>query len=86
MDKLPEINSEVIEPYLKAFLMENIEGVAFGLYTPDEARQSLKGVDHFISSFGGIHSRCATSNMYGKFCAMSDEVMKEVCKKTFKDK
>lgn len=65
--------------------MENIEGVAMGLYTPDEARSSLKGVEHFISSFGGIHSRYATSNMYGNFCRLTDEKMIEICKNTFKE-
>ncbi len=80
-----KIPSEFIEPYLQKFLMENIEGVAMGLYTPNEARNSLKGVEHFISSFGGIHSRYATSNMYGKFYRLTDEEMIKICRNTFKE-
>ncbi len=82
---LPEINSEFIEPYLKAFLMCQIEAVACGLTTPEEARKYLSGVDYFVGNYCAIHARFATSNMYGKFKDLSDEKMIEICKKTIED-
>ena len=81
MKDLPEIPSEFIEPYLKRFLMIQIESVGSGFDSPEKARQTLKGVDYFISCFGGLHSRIATSNEYDRFIKLSDEEMISICKK-----
>ena len=83
LPKLKEISSEYIEPYLKRFLMIQLEGVACGLTTPEEARQHLNGVEYFISCFGGIHSRYAISNEYSRFCKLSNEDMIILCKKVY---
>lgn len=86
MNNLPKIPSEYIEPYLKAFLMCQIEGVALGLHTPEEVRNNLNGVEYFVSNYGGLHSTFATSNMYGNLIKLSDEKMIEICKATYKTK
>jgi hypothetical protein len=84
LSKMVEIPSEYIEPYLKTFLSMQIESIGLGYSTPAEARADLKGVEHFVSIFCGIHSRFATSNEYNKFCSMSDEQIIEICKKVCK--
>lgn len=86
MDKPIEIPSELIEPYLKHFLMLQVESVAFGLITPEETKTYLKGVEYFVTCYCGVHARFATSNMYGKFLRMKDEDLIEICKNTFKAK
>jgi hypothetical protein len=85
LEDLPEIQSEFIEPYTKRFLMSYLEGVAIGLTKPSEMRDALKGVEHFISMFGGIHSRYATANVYGDLCKLTDEQIFDVATKTFKN-
>jgi hypothetical protein len=79
MSKLNEIPSEFIEPYLVRFLGMNIDAIAMGLQTPEETRNYLKGVECFISYFGGIHCRIATSNQYNKFVNLSDDEMIKLC-------
>lgn len=85
MSDLPKIPSEFIEPYLKEFLIFQIESVATGLIPPSKAREYLSGVDYFAGAFCGTHARFATSNQYTKFCNLSDVKMIEICQETFKD-
>lgn len=85
IEKLPEIPSELIEPYLKNFLSLQIEGIGCGLTKPQDARNDLKGVQYFVSAYCGIHARFATSNEYDRFCNLSDEDMVAICKKVFKE-
>lgn len=81
-DKLGEIPSEFIEPYLQSFLVMQIEAVGCGLTQPEEARNYLRGVQYFISSFAGIHARYAVSNEYDRFINLDDDKMIEICKQT----
>ena len=81
LSQLDEIPSEILEPCLVTHISMVIESVGFGWTTPAQARAELKGVEHFISIFGGIHSRIATSNRVYQFCNMTDESMIEICKK-----
>lgn len=83
-ENLPEINSEVIEPYFQRFLSMQIESVGAGLITPQEAKEYLKGVEYF-SCFTELHCRLAVSNMYGKFIRMPDDNLLQMCKKIFKE-
>lgn len=85
MDKLAEIPSEFIEQYLIRFLSIQIESVAFGLTSPNEARKNLAGVEYFVDCFCGVHARIATGNEYGRFCRLSDEQMIEICKDALKN-
>lgn len=78
--EMEEIPSEFIEPYLVTYLSMVIESVGFGFETPAEVREDLKGVERFISLFGGLHARLAIGNKYGDFCRMSDEEMIKICK------
>jgi hypothetical protein len=80
LSELDEIPSEFIEPYLVTYMSMVIESVGFGFDTPAEARERLKGIERFISIFGGIHARLATQNRVYDFCNMSDEKMIEICK------
>ena len=82
MKDLEKIPSEYIEPYLLRFLILQIEGVAYGLTTPQQARDYLKGVEYFADSFCGLHTKFATSNRYGQFTSMTDEQIISICKKT----
>ena len=82
---LNEIPSEFIEPYLVTFLTAKIEAVGMGFETPDAARADLKGVERFISIFGGIHARYATMNKYTEFCALPDQDMIKICKEVIKN-
>lgn len=81
MEKLPEIPSEFIEPYLVKFTVNLIEGVGTGLFKPEEARNMLDGVNYFVQCYCGIHAKFASSNNYDKFKRMSDEDMISICKK-----
>lgn len=83
LEDLPEIGSEFIEPYAQRFFMMQLESIYYGLITPCEAKQHLNSVGFFISSFCGIHARIATSNIYDKFCNMTDDEIITICKKTF---
>ncbi len=85
LSKMNQIPSEFIEPYLRTFLMAVVEGVGCGWTKPEEARADLQGVERFVSLFGGIHARIATSNQYLKLCDLSDEAMIDLCKKLFND-
>lgn len=80
LSQMNEIPSEFIEPYLLTFLKSKIESVGLGFETPDEVRADLKGVERFISIFGGIHSRYAVNNKYYEFYSLSDENMIKICK------
>jgi hypothetical protein len=81
LSEMNEIPSEFIEPYLHTFLSMQIESIGLGFTTPAEARAELKGVEHFIMIFAGLHARYAVMNEYGKFCRMTDEQIIEICKK-----
>jgi hypothetical protein len=81
MKTLPEIPSEFIEPYLSNFMNYLIEGIGTGLLTVEECKNDLRGVEHFISIYGGVHSRIAMSNQLGVFLRLSDSEMETMCKK-----
>ena len=85
ISQMEQIPSDFIEPYLVKFHLAVIESVAEGWRTPAEARGEINGVMRFINLFGGLHARMATSNVYSKFCELSDEDMIKICKETFKD-
>ncbi len=81
-DKLPEIPSEFIEPYLKAMLCQELEHLS---YYPtqkqlDEAIQNLKGVERFVSRYCGLHAKMATSNVYYNFYKLTLDQVKEIVK------
>ena len=80
MDKLKEIPSEFIEPYLVNFLSEHIFAIGHELETPEQARISLKEVDRFVSQYCGIHARIGTSNKYREFINLDNKEMIDICK------
>lgn len=82
---LQEIPSEFIEPYAQRFLMMQIEAIALGLTTPNEAKKMLDSVKYFINCFGGVHARLAVSNEYERFINLSDDKLKLICKKVVFD-
>ena len=71
--ELPKIPSEFIEPYLRKMLSMELEALQFCPTQErlDEAKKNLKGVELFISRFGGIHSRYAVMNIYNSFYALT---------------
>jgi len=77
------IPSEAIEGYIKRFIMIQLEGLAFGLHTPQEVKNNLKGMEYFISCSCGIHARMATSNVVYDFTNLPDDEMIQVARKTF---
>lgn len=80
VEELPEIPSEFIEPYLVRMLSTQFELLAFQCTEEKliETKQNLKGVERFVSYFGGIHSRLAVSNVYSGFYNMSLEDVKKL--------
>ena len=83
MSKLPEIQSEYIEPYLAQYFGYLIESIAMGFKTPQEAKNELKGVENFVSQFCGIHARYATMNEYHRINEMPDAELLDLCKRIF---
>jgi hypothetical protein len=79
------LSSELIEPFLKRFLMIQIEALAYGLHTPQQVRGYLAGVNYFVSCSCGLHAEVATNNMYQRLTSLSDEEMVLVSRKTFRD-
>lgn len=84
LSELDEIPSEYIEPYLITYFSMVIESVGYGFDTPQQARDRLKGIERFISIFGGLHARIATQNKVFEFCNMSDEEIINICKQVCK--
>ena len=80
MAKLPEIPSEFIEPYIVKFVSYLILSIATETITPAEARSDYAGLEHFISLYGGIHVRFATSNDFARFTKLPDDEMYKLCK------
>jgi hypothetical protein len=93
MNKLPEIPSEFIEPYLQKF-MGNIIEFAASACTEDEKKQRggsgwtiseiknwIKGVELFVSWSCGIHARLAMQNeFYQRWYRLPDDEIKKICK------
>lgn len=92
--KLPEIPSEFIEPYLEKFMGHIIEFAA-NAYLTEEEKQShngtgwtiaeiklwIKGVELFVSWTCGIHARLAMQNeFYNRWKDMPDDEIKRLCK------
>jgi hypothetical protein len=80
---LAPIPSEYIEPYAQRFLMMQLESIAFGLITPQQGKDYIKGVEYFIGCFGGLHAQLATSNIYYSFLNTKDEDLIRIARHTF---
>jgi len=94
MNKLPEIPSEYIEPYLVKFMGSMIEFIANACITQEELAERrgsgftvaqikawVKGVEVFVSETCGIHARYAAMNKMLEFCDIPDDELRELCKK-----
>ncbi len=84
--ELPEIPSDYIEPYLVNFISHIISIIATTnekAYTIQELRARLRGVEHFVSEYCGIHSRLAFSNELRRFDKLTDEQLKEICREAY---
>ena len=91
--KLPEIQSEFIEPYLAKFMGSMVEFVASAKtkerlkkdngigWTVADIKQWVKGVEVFVSQTCGIHARYAMMNEMDKFCKMKDQELYKTCRK-----
>jgi len=94
MNKLPEIPSEFIEPYLQKFMGHIIEfasvacteeekkkrGTGSG-FTIAEIKQWVEGVELFVTWTCGIHARFAMQNeFYQRWNNMPDDEVKRICK------
>jgi hypothetical protein len=92
-NKLPEIPSEFIEPYLQKF-MGNIVEFASSACTEEELKQRngigwtiaelklwVKGVEMFVSWTCGAHARLAMQNeFYNHWKNLPDDQIKAICK------
>ena len=92
LKEMPKIPSELIEPYLKQWLMVQLEYLAYGCYRKKDIdptgikhfRTSLEAVMSFNSHFGGLHSTIATSNIYGEtLWGKSDEQLIKIADDLF---
>lgn len=90
MNKLPEIPSEYIEPYLVQFMGSMIGFIASARteeekqkngcgWTVADIKQWMKGVEVFVSHSCGIHARYAMMNELQKFIRMPDEELYNLC-------
>lgn len=82
-ENLPEIPSEYIERYAQRFMMMQLEAIAYGLISSEEAKQTLKGVGYFLECFSGIHAQIAVSNEYSRIIYMEEDTLIKIAKKTF---
>ena len=91
-NKLPEIPSEFIEPYLQKFMGNIVEFASSACteeekkkrngagWTIAEIKQWVKGVEMFVSWTCGIHARLAMSNeFYNRWKNMPDDEIKAIC-------
>jgi hypothetical protein len=78
-----EIPSEYIEPYLKNFMMVQLEYFNYCNQSHEETLANLKGVERFISHYGGLHSRMAVSNIYYTVYNQTEEKLREFCIEIF---
>ena len=84
---LKRIPSEFIEPYLQDILMLELQAIAYGFDSDEqinEAKNDLRGIEHFTSVYCGIHSQYATMNEYKKFYDVPNKDLREIAKKVFK--
>lgn len=80
---LPKIDSEFIEPYLKRWLMMELESLHYGFITPEEVKESLKWMDRFASRFCGIHAVYAAMNECNKINRLSNEQLTSIANSVF---
>lgn len=92
-EKLTEIPSEFIEPYLADFMGRMVEFVAsartkeeieklHGIgWTVEEVKNWVKGVEMFASEYCGIHARIAMSNECDRFTRIESTELKGICDK-----
>jgi len=91
-EKLPEIPSEYIEPYLAKFMGSMVEFIAsarpqeeidkHGIgWTVAEVKHWMKGVEVFVSNSCGLHARLAMNNEIQKMITMDDNELYETCRK-----
>ena len=80
---LADIPSEYIEPYVVKFISSHLESIALGCMSPKQMKADLRGVEHFISMFGGIHSRLATSNNYYDMLRLNDDDLLDICRESY---
>jgi len=92
-NKLPEIPSEFIEPYLAKFMgsmisfitssrtKEQIEERGGIGWTIQDVKCWIKGVELFVSETCGIHARYAMMNGMYKFNDIPDDELYKICKK-----
>ena len=96
-NKLPEIPSEFIEPYLAKFMGSMVEFVAgarteeqqkeldFG-WTVAEIKQWVKGVEVFVSMTCGLHAKTFMSNAYyNMWKNIPDDKLLEICKQVVRE-
>jgi hypothetical protein len=95
MNKLSDIPSEFIEPYLAQFMgsmleffanayLTEAEKVAQGKgtgWTVQEIKNWIKGVEVFVSNSCGIHARYAMMNEMYKMTDMPDEELRTLARK-----
>jgi len=87
MRGLKPINSEYIEQYIQAMLSVELECIEFRPTQEqlDESKANLRGVERFISRFGGIHSRYMVSNVYDAFYKLTLDQAKEIIREANKE-
>lgn len=81
---LNKIPSELLEPWLKEYLMMKLESLLHNLISIEQFKSDLLEVDSFITFAGGIHSSITTTNIFYGLCSKSDEEIFEIVNKTFK--
>lgn len=95
--KLPEIPSELIEPYLVRFMETMIQFAANACITNDELNKERGGVGHtiqhlkamvdgvetFVSQSCEIHARFAMMNELSRWQSMPDEELRSICRKVY---
>lgn len=77
-----KIPSDIIEPHIVNYFTGIIEDVAFGMKTPQQARDYLNAVERFVCQSSEIHAQYATINVFHKMTSLSDEEMIAVCTET----
>ena len=95
-NKLPEIPSEFIEPYLAKFMGSMVEFVAGARtaeqkeknkvgWTVEEVKQWVKGVELFTSMYCGIHAQYAMMNAQRDFERVPNDKLLEICKQVVRE-
>jgi hypothetical protein len=78
---------EFIEPYIKDFLMSQLEDLAYEHIDISEFRTNIKGIYEFVQFSCGLHAKIASDNilLYNTL-ERSDENLIETAKKIYLEK